>query len=120
MLFGTTLENAALLWELLRSSSCPSSVGGVGSRQACPRPLLTTESCPLAALPPDLPKGYAFPGASTLTSPLGSAGRLSLAAEPRGRRKQVCGGKPEAFPSADEQSRFVAGSDATLRHFATQ
>jgi len=42
-------------------------------------------------------KGFAFPRASALTNPLGSAGRLSLPAEPRGRREAVCAGKPEAF-----------------------
>jgi hypothetical protein len=30
-----------------------------------------------------------------MTSLLGSAGRLSLPAEPRGRREVVCAGKPE-------------------------
>jgi hypothetical protein len=50
-----------------------------------------------AALPPDLRKGFAFPGASTHTNPIGSAGRLSLPAEPGAKRGAVCAGKPEAF-----------------------
>jgi len=53
-------------------------------------------------------KGFAFPRASALTNPLGSAGRLSLPAEPRGRREAVCAGKPEAFRTAGGRAAFSA------------
>jgi hypothetical protein len=43
-----------------------------------------------------------------LTNLLGSAGRLNLPAEPRGRREAVSAGKPEAFRTAGGRAAFSA------------
>jgi hypothetical protein len=40
-------------------------------------------------------KGFALPRVSALTNTLGSAGRLSLPAEPRGRREAACAESPK-------------------------
>jgi hypothetical protein len=58
-----------------------------------------------AALPPDVRKASGFPAQTASLLPLGSAGRLSLPAEPRVSQG---GGlrKGEAFPHVRRQSRF--------------
>ena len=48
-----------------------------------------------------------------MSNRLGSAGRLSLPAEPRGRREAVCPGKPEAFRTSGGRAA-CRGFDATL------
>ena len=67
-----------------------------------------------AALPPDVRKASGFPGQTTSLVPLGSAGRLSLPAEPRELVRPEAVGKAKPFRTSGGRAALGCYVSGTL------
>jgi hypothetical protein len=59
-------------------------------------------------------KGFAFPEVYTVTTPFRSAGRLSLPAEQKGKRRRAAPESQRLSAQQAAESRFFPDFDATL------